>query len=52
MSKAADGKITKSTVARVESKERVGEIARMLSGAKVTRAAMQAASELLRAARP
>ncbi len=51
VSKAADGRITKSTVVRVESKERVGEIARMLTGAKVTPAAMQAASELLRAAR-
>jgi DNA repair protein RecN (Recombination protein N) len=43
--------VTKSSVARVESKERVAEVARMLAGAKVTQAAVKAATELIRLAR-
>ena len=43
--------VTKSGVTRVESKERVAEVARMLAGARVTSAAVKAATELIRAAR-
>jgi DNA repair protein RecN (Recombination protein N) len=46
---AAD--VTRSQVTRVDQKERVAEVARMLSGAKVTGAALKAATELIRAAR-
>jgi len=51
VSKESDGTITKSAVRRVEGKERVSEVARMLAGAKVTAAAQKAASELLQGAR-
>lgn len=51
VSKESDGTITKSAVRRVDGKERTGEIARMLAGAKVTSAAMKAAAELLQGAR-
>ncbi len=51
VSKDSVGAVTKSAVRGVSGKERTAEIARMLSGAKVTRAALQAASELLTSAR-
>lgn len=51
VSKKVDGPITKSTVTRVEGKERVAEVARMLAGAKVTQSAQKAAAEMIRAAR-
>jgi DNA repair protein RecN (Recombination protein N) len=51
VSKAVDGPITKSTVTRVEGKERVAEVARMLAGAKVTQNALKAAGELIRSGR-
>ncbi len=50
VSKQADGAMTKSTVTPVADKQRVAEIARMLSGAKVTQSALDAADELLREA--
>jgi DNA repair protein RecN (Recombination protein N) len=43
--------VTKSQVTRVEHKDRIAEVARMLAGAKVTTAAVKAATELIRAAR-
>jgi DNA repair protein RecN (Recombination protein N) len=43
--------MARSEVARVGQKERVAEIARMLAGARVTGAALKAATELIRAAR-
>ena len=49
--KHEDNGVTKSGVTRVESKERVAEVARMLAGARVTSAAVKAATELIRAAR-
>ncbi len=51
VSKESAGSVTKSAVRRVDGKERTAEIARMLAGAKVTSAALQAASELLEGAR-
>jgi DNA repair protein RecN (Recombination protein N) len=51
VSKESAGAVTKSDVRRVDGKERTGEIARMLAGAKVTTAAMKAAAELLHGAR-
>ena len=45
------GTLAKSDVTRLGQKERVAEVARMLAGAKVTGAAMKAATELIRAAR-
>ena len=51
VSKHDGGDVTRSQVVRVEQKERVAEVARMLSGAKVTGAALKAATELIRAAR-
>jgi DNA repair protein RecN (Recombination protein N) len=51
VSKQDAGGIAKSSVTRVDKKERVAEIARMLSGAKVTGASLKAASELIEAAR-
>jgi DNA repair protein RecN (Recombination protein N) len=51
VSKQSDGGMTRSGVARVERKERIAEVARMLSGAKVTDAALKAATEMIRAAR-
>jgi DNA repair protein RecN (Recombination protein N) len=51
VSKRDAGGVTRSTVTRVEKKERVAEVARMLSGAKVTPAALKAATELIEAAR-
>lgn len=51
VSKENDGQITKSAVRRVEGKERVGEIGRMLAGARVTNAGLRAAAELLQGAR-
>lgn len=50
VSKQADGSMTKSTVTPVADKQRTAEIARMLSGAKVTQSALDAADELLREA--
>ncbi|MDI1434233.1 DNA repair protein RecN [Polyangium sorediatum] len=47
VSKQVDGPITKSTVKRVEGKDRVAEVARMLAGAKVGPSALKAASEML-----
>ena len=52
VSKHDGGDVTRSMVARVDQKERVAEVARMLAGAKVTGAAIKAATELIRAARP
>jgi DNA repair protein RecN (Recombination protein N) len=52
VTKQNSGGVAKSGVARVERKERVTELARMLSGAKITDASLRAASELIRAARP
>lgn len=51
VSKESAAAVTKSAVRRVDGKERTAEIARMLAGAKVTTAALQAASELLEGAR-
>lgn len=51
VSKENDGQITKSAVRRVDGKERVGEIGRMLAGARVTNAGLRAAAELLQGAR-
>ena len=51
VTKNDDGGITRSEVARMDSRERVAEVARMLAGAKVTSAALKAATELIRAAR-
>ncbi|MGK3966218.1 DNA repair protein RecN [Sorangium sp. So ce118] len=45
------GGIAKSSVARVDKKDRIAEVARMLSGAKVTGASLKAATELIEAAR-
>jgi DNA repair protein RecN (Recombination protein N) len=52
VSKHDDGTVTRSHVTRLEPKERIAEVARMLAGAKVTGAALKAATELIRAARP
>ncbi|APR81213.1 DNA repair protein RecN [Minicystis rosea] len=52
VSKHESNGLTRSRVARLEPKERVAEVARMLAGAKVTGAAIKAATELIRAARP
>ena len=51
VSKQDDGGMTRSGVVRVERKERIAEVARMLSGARVTDAALKAATEMIRAAR-
>ena len=51
VSKQNDGGMTRSGVVRVERKERIAEVARMLSGARVTDAALKAATEMIRAAR-
>ncbi len=51
VSKQSDGGITRSGVVRVERKERIAEVARMLSGARVTDSALKAATEMIRAAR-
>ena len=51
VSKHIDGGMTRSGVVRVERKERIAEVARMLSGAKVTDASLKAATEMIRAAR-
>jgi DNA repair protein RecN (Recombination protein N) len=51
VTKNDDGGITRSEVTRVDQRERVAEVARMLAGAKVTSAALKAATELIRAAR-
>jgi DNA repair protein RecN (Recombination protein N) len=48
--KSDEGRLAKSDVTRLGQKERVAEVARMLAGAKVTGAAMKAATELIRAA--
>ncbi|WP_437735399.1 DNA repair protein RecN [Sorangium sp. So ce1335] len=45
------GGIAKSSVTRVDKKDRIAEVARMLSGAKVTGASLKAATELIEAAR-
>ena len=50
VAKSDEGRIAKSDVTRLGAKERVAEVARMLAGAKVTGAAMKAATELIRAA--
>jgi DNA repair protein RecN (Recombination protein N) len=52
VTKSNETGVAKSDVARVENKDRVAEVARMLAGAKVTSAAVKAATELIRAARP
>ena len=51
VSKHIEGGMTRSGVVRVERKERIAEVARMLSGAKVTDASLKAATEMIRAAR-
>jgi DNA repair protein RecN (Recombination protein N) len=51
VAKDSAGGVTKSTVTRVTDRDRVAEVARMLSGAKVTPTAIKAATELLRDAR-
>ncbi len=48
--RATRARLAKSDVTRLGQKERVAEVARMLAGAKVTGAAMKAATELIRAA--
>lgn len=48
--KSAEGPMTKSSIRRVRDKERVQEVARMLAGARVTNAALKAATELIRGA--
>lgn len=52
VSKGLEGDVTRSTVGEVRGKQRVQEIARMISGATVTDAARRAAVEMLRDARP
>ena len=52
VTKQTGGGVTTSGVSRVDRRERVAEVARMLSGAKITDAAMKAAVELIQAARP
>ncbi len=47
VSKQVEGSMTKSTVTPVADKHRVAEVARMLSGAKVTQSSLEAAAELL-----
>lgn len=51
VTKQSAGGVATSGVSRVDQKERVAEVARMLAGAKVTGAALKAATELIRAAR-
>lgn len=46
--KHSDGERTRTRVLRIGHKERVAEIARMISGAKITPAARKAAEEMLR----
>jgi DNA repair protein RecN (Recombination protein N) len=48
--KSADGAISKSHVGRLRGDERVREVARMLSGAKVTTASLAAAREMIEGA--
>ncbi len=50
VSKRDDADLARSDVTRLTQRERVAEVARMLAGAKVTGAAMKAATELIRAA--
>ncbi|MEJ7732333.1 MAG: DNA repair protein RecN, partial [Polyangiaceae bacterium] len=49
--KHGDAKVARSAIVRARDKDRLQEVARMLAGAKVTPAAVKAASELIRAAR-
>lgn len=51
VTKQSDGGIAKSGVTRLDPKDRIAEVARMLAGAKVTSAALKAATEMIRAAR-
>lgn len=51
VAKESAGGIAKSSVTRVDKKDRIAEVARMLSGAKVTGASLRAATELIEAAR-
>ncbi|WP_437578662.1 DNA repair protein RecN [Sorangium sp. So ce887] len=51
VAKESAGGIAKSSVSRVDKKDRIAEVARMLSGAKVTGASLRAATELIEAAR-
>jgi DNA repair protein RecN (Recombination protein N) len=51
VSKRGDGEIARSGIVRARDKERVQEVARMLAGAKVTAAAVKAASELIQSAK-
>ncbi len=51
VTKQSSSGIAKSEVRRVDGKERTAEIARMLSGAKVTTASLKAAGELIASAR-
>lgn len=52
VTKQSAGGMAKSDVRRVDGKDRIAELARMLSGAKVTPAALKAATELIEAAHP
>ncbi len=47
--KAQDGEVATSQVRRLTAKARTREVARMLSGARITQASLQTAEELLRA---
>jgi DNA repair protein RecN (Recombination protein N) len=51
VTKQSSGGVAKSEVRRVAGQDRIAEIARMLSGAKVTTASLKAAKELIDAAR-
>ena len=49
--KSQNGAVAKTEIRRVTGKERVRELARMLSGVKVTKASLETAEEMLRARR-
>jgi DNA repair protein RecN (Recombination protein N) len=49
--KSQNGAVAKTEIRRVTGKDRVREVARMLSGAKVTKASIETAEELLHARR-
>jgi len=46
-SKASDGETTRSQLEGLDKKQRVGEIARMLGGAKITENTLAHAAEML-----
>jgi DNA repair protein RecN (Recombination protein N) len=51
VTKHGDDDVARSDIVRARDKDRIQEVARMLAGARVTPAAVKAASELIRAAR-